>query len=171
MEIKVIDIPVEGLKVNLKPNPSEIEGLGEDITVLAINRAEFDLKKVGATVYIAGATDIVVELPCSRCGKRFHSKAASSFSLDMNPLERLGEEEEKGLSPDDLNVEFYRGGVIELMELLRQQILLLAPMKPLCSEDCRGLCQYCGQDKNERECGCEPPAGHPGLAGLKDLLK
>ena len=171
MEIKVADIPAEGLEIELLEAAEGIESLGADTRLSSSVKAGFALRKVGATVYLAGRFEAVLELACSRCGKAFLHDAASELKLDLNPLESAATEEERELQPGDLEVEFYKNGVIETAEFLREQLLLQVPMKPLCKDDCKGLCQYCGQDLNEGQCGCEPPAGHPGLAGLKDLLK
>jgi uncharacterized protein len=42
-------------------------------------------------------------------------------------------------------------------------------MKPLCSEDCKGICPQCGQDLNEGECDCEIETVDPRLAKLKEF--
>jgi uncharacterized protein len=171
MEIKVADIPVEGLKVELAEEAADFEDLGEDIRVIGPVKASLSLQKVGATVYLTGSVDSTLELVCSRCGVAFEFYASAELKLDLNPMETVSREDEKELQAGDLEVEFYKDGIIDLTDFVREQLLLLTPMKPLCREQCRGLCQYCGQDKNQGECACEPPIAHPGLAGLKDLLK
>jgi uncharacterized protein len=171
MDIKVADIPVEGLNIELAEESPEFEALDEDIRVTGPVRARLSLKKVGVTVYLTGSIDATLELVCSRCGGSFKFPANAELKLDLNPVETVSREDEKELQAGDLEVEFYKDGIIGLTDFIREQLLLLVPMKPLCRVDCRGLCQYCGQDKNQGECDCEPPAGHPGLAGLKDLLK
>jgi uncharacterized protein len=171
MEIKVADIPVEGLKVELAVEAEEIGALDEDVKVIGPVKADFALKKIGDTVFLTGGIDATLELVCSRCGGVYQSGASSRLKLDLNPLESLSKEEEKELRAGDLEVEFYEDGVIDTTDFIREQLLLQVPMKPLCREQCLGLCQYCGQDKNLGECACEPPMGHPGLTGLKDLLK
>ena len=45
------------------------------------------------------------------------------------------------------------------------------PMKPLCSEACRGLCPECGTNLNRNDCGCAPKWEDPRLAELKTLVK
>ncbi len=170
MEIKVIDIPVEGLNVELFEEAATFDGLGEDVKALSPVKAFLSLKKVGTTVYLSGNMETEIGLACSRCGKPFEVHAEAGLKLDMVPLESMPREEERELHADDLDVEFYKNGIINLKDFLREQILLQVPMKPLCSEDCRGLCQYCGQDLNIAPCACVPPSGHPGLSGLKDLL-
>jgi uncharacterized protein len=43
-------------------------------------------------------------------------------------------------------------------------------MKPLCREDCRGLCAVCGANLNRGDCGCAPTWEDPRLAPLKALI-
>jgi DUF177 domain-containing protein len=171
MEIKVSEIPPEGQGIELVEDPEGIGPLGPDIEVTGPVKATFSLKKTGPTVYMSGNMETAIGLECARCGRRYESKVSSEFVLDMNPIESVQADEEKELQAADLEVEFYEDDKIDLTDFLREQILLQAPMKPLCSEDCKGLCQYCGQDLNVKDCGCQAPTGHPGLAGLKDILK
>jgi uncharacterized protein len=43
------------------------------------------------------------------------------------------------------------------------------PMKPLCRDDCRGLCPVCGIDRNRHSCRCTREWEDPRLAALKQL--
>ena len=61
--------------------------------------------------------------------------------------------------------------VLDLTEAVRQAILLARPMKPLCSEDCAGLCPDCGQNLNIATCGCRGEPVDPRWESLKQLLK
>ncbi len=47
--------------------------------------------------------------------------------------------------------------VVDLAPLARDAILLELPLAPLCRSDCRGLCPYCGVDRNESTCECRAP--------------
>jgi len=171
MEIKVSEIQPEGMTVEFTQDASEFDGLGEDVKAAGAVSAKFRVNKTGSTVTLDGVMDASLELVCSLCGKPFTFPAGARFQLDLNPMELLGAEDERELHSDDMDVEFYKGDVIDLSWLLREQMLLQVPMKPVCKEGCLGLCQFCGQDLNEARCGCEAATGHPGLAGLKDLLK
>jgi len=57
---------------------------------------------------------------------------------------------------------FYQGDHVELAPMLREHIILAAPMQPLCREECAGLCARCGKDLNEGPCQC--PAEAPATA-------
>ena len=42
----------------------------------------------------------------------------------------------------------------ELDPLVREDVFLFLPNKILCKEDCKGVCQFCGANLNEGDCGC-----------------
>ncbi len=65
---------------------------------------------------------------------------------------------------------FYRDEHIDLNDLLREQFYLALPMKPLCKNDCRGICPQCGANRNLTKCDCNPHIEDPRMAGLKTLL-
>jgi uncharacterized protein len=77
---------------------------------------------------------------------------------------------EREIAEDDLTTAFYRDGMLDIIELLREQFQLALPMKPLCTEDCRGLCPECGANLNHASCGCVPKWEDPRLAALKGLV-
>lgn len=58
---------------------------------------------------------------------------------------------------------------IDLEPMMHDAILLDLPLAPVCREDCAGLCPYCGGDRNEVPCDCQPPvdARWATLDGLK----
>jgi uncharacterized protein len=53
--------------------------------------------------------------------------------------------------------------------MLREQFYLALPMKPLCRDECRGLCPSCGTNRNTGACTCAPVWEDPRLAPLKEL--
>ena len=46
------------------------------------------------------------------------------------------------------------GDSFEVDSLVLESVLLDAPSRLLCREDCRGLCPVCGQNLNEKKCDC-----------------
>jgi uncharacterized protein len=66
------------------------------------------------------------------------------------------------LVPDDAH--------IDLAPLFREFALLEIPLKPLCREDCKGLCIECGQNLNEKDCGHREEIDSP-FSALKELLE
>ena len=70
--------------------------------------------------------------------------------------------------PLENDLAFLIGGdhVVDLTEAIRQNLLTVLPMQPLCKPDCAGLCPQCGKDRNVEPCDCAPPPderwGQPG---------
>lgn len=79
-------------------------------------------------------------------GRRSPRRAAQP----VEPIEEAEEEDE---------VYLYQGDHLDLAPMVREQVILAAPMQPLCREDCLGLCPQCGQNLNDRRCACPPAPG------------
>ena len=75
------------------------------------------------------------------------------------------------MDEQELDTAFYQDGVIDLRQLVREQIFLMLPMKPLCQESCAGLCPVCGTNLNTGSCECSPEWEDPRLAPLKALAR
>ena len=88
----------------------------------------------------------------------------STFEL----FEDLPLEGEQSLEPRLLR---RRGKVVELdvASLLWEQFLLALPIKPLCEENCPGLCPRCGANLRSGPCGCTAEDGDPRLSVFKTL--
>ncbi len=93
---------------------------------------------------------------------------ASKSSRSSKPGRR---DEEGELKDEDLAVSFYQDDKIDVGLLIREQVYLALPMKPICRDDCQGLCSGCGTNLNSSSCNCAREAVDPGLASLKTLLK
>lgn len=120
------------------------------------------------------------ELDCGRCLETypFAEKLPIHLRLRKRPAPparpekargRAEPEEEVELGPEELDVVFYDQPVLPLDDIAREQVLMAIPMKPLCREECLGLCPTCGKDWNTGGCGCEKLAVDPRLEILKSL--
>ena len=87
------------------------------------------------------------------------------------PASAMTTEEESAIEEDDLETSYYRDEVIDLDELMREQFYLALPMKPLCREDCRGLCPQCGVNLNSGTCDCVAEWKDPRLAPLEAMKR
>jgi len=111
-----------------------------------------------------------LELSCSRCLDQFEVPVDAAFELRYVPQSANAGDDEREITDDDLATAYYRDGVLDVIELLREQFQLALPMKPLCSDACRGMCPHCGTNLNRTECACRPQWEDPRLAPLKSLL-
>ncbi len=106
---------------------------------------------------VDGSAKFTADLACSRCVERYPFASSSNFHLRFLPQPTVpqGEDKELEIAPDELDVEFYSDRSIPLRALALEQIQLSIPMKPLCDENCLGLCPQCGVNRNRENCACE----------------
>ncbi len=132
MKIKVADIPEEEsltLQESLRPEPLRLETpvwkFSGPLELTASFQRTDDVVLVA--VELSGPTQRV----CARCLEPYSADYSGRFHLDyqLNPSMTL-----------------------DITEDVRQEILLSYPVRPLCRDDCRGLCPQCGANLNERSC-------------------
>jgi uncharacterized protein len=129
-----------------------------------------DVHREGDVYLVTGRVDTRLALECGRCLEPFEIPVASTFELRYLPFDDNAGEGEREIAEDDLTTAFYQDQTLDLGALMREQIQLALPMKPLCSDACAGLCAECGANLNVTTCACAPKWEDPRLAGLKSLL-
>jgi len=117
--------------------------IGKSNTNVVLNK--FDDQIILETSTNAGANFI-----CDRCCKEFNQTVKSKYKM-IYLLRSIEDAEEEinitYLSPDT--------HIIDLSNDVRDYMILSIPMKRLCKEDCKGLCDKCGTDLNEKQCECK----------------
>jgi len=144
----------------------------DDFGVVAPTALAFDLFKDKRHFRLVGQVSSTLELPCSRCLEPFVWPVASAFDLRYQPHTPAAEADaEREVEEDDMTTSFYENDEINLVLLMQEQFYLTLPMKPLCREDCKGLCSTCGTNLNRETCDCSTQWEDPRLAALKALKK
>lgn len=93
----------------------------------------------------------VFECVCSRCLSQFHwpvdiAQISREFIIDLPQRDlQIGE---------DVFYVNKNTNQIDLTDMIREELLLHFPAVPLCSESCKGLCDKCGINLNEKACSC-----------------
>ena len=113
------------------------------------------LARHGRDILVRGRLQGQLRLHCGRCLEAFTAPVDAAFDLLLAPKPLAQGPEEKELSPAELDLDFYSGEVVDLESILREQIILMLPLKPLCAETCQGLCPRCGANLNRESCGCQ----------------
>ncbi len=134
--------------------------LSDDLTLSPL-KGVITATRTTEGIYIQGELESAAALECVRC--LTETIVPLNFTLDelffypphsAPPGEnRVGED-----------------GMIDLAPLVRELSLLSMPTKVLCREDCLGLCQECGANLNEGDCGCATDEIDPRLAALQQLM-
>ncbi len=168
MRINIFEIPEEGLEQDI------------DLPVIINNDRKPDnvfvrikLLRFGTKILVQGSAKTTVSLQCSRCLNDFPCPVDLEFREEYTPLGDTDTERDQELYDDEMGVGFYEGDEIDIAELVKEQVLLAVPMKPLCKNECKGICSKCGADLNEHSCTCKDDHIDPRLAPLekyKELL-
>lgn len=113
-------------------------------------------------------------VPCSRCLTPFGLPLDVSFEEEFIEGQPGDVDEDDTLADEEREVTFYEGDEIDLSDAVRENLVLELPIKPLCSDECQGLCPTCGSNLNEGTCTCHQEESKPvdsRLAILKDFLE
>jgi DUF177 domain-containing protein len=105
-------------------------------------------------IRVHGNVGTEVKLACSRCLREFTGPLTSVFTIFYTKSDDALPEDEVELGEEDLVSVTYSGDEIDFSGEIAEQVLLGLPYKPLCSDDCKGLCFTCGTDLNSAPCSC-----------------
>jgi DUF177 domain-containing protein len=159
MKIRIEDIPEDGLELNFSPEQDILsEALetipkSEGISIDPHIKGNIRISVSGEDIFFIGTVRAVVHLQCSRCLADFTMDRDADLNLvlrrDDAEVPRRDERERP-----EADAGLLKGSEIDPGELIVQEFLLNIPMKPLCREDCPGLCPQCGALKGSKECSC-----------------
>ena len=113
---------------------------------------------------VEGHVELTFDTRCDRCLTEVPTKLALQFDRVVTSPDAVTEDEED----DDQN--FMEGYQLDVETFVYNEILLNWPAKILCREECKGVCPVCGQNLNEKECGCDTFVPDPRMAAIKDIF-
>jgi len=112
-------------------------------------RGKAVLMRTNRGILVRADLDTEVELECSRCLGPFRTCLQLHFEDEFFPVINVTTGAALAL-PDEPGVfTIDAQHTLDLTEAVRQYVLVAAPMKPLCREDCAGLCPVCGRNLNQ----------------------
>lgn len=134
------------------------------------------ITKDARKVRLTGRLRTTLEVGCSRCLEPFRVPVDAELDQMFLPegteiVAASDDDDEDGGQQADAGVSFYKEDTIDLGELMRDEFYLALPMKPLCKDDCKGLCPVCGVNWNRETCTCKVEWTDPRMDSLKTLLK
>jgi uncharacterized protein len=123
------------------------------------------------TVRVTGRVSAPLALSCSRCLADFTSFVDTNFTIFFRKEDssKPTTEDELELGEMDLLSSTYSGNEIDLTHEIEEQIAMEIPLKPLCSDSCKGLCHECGIDLNISSCSCSKKQVSLAFSSLKDF--
>ena len=106
---------------------------------------------------------------CGRCLEQYSFTLDQDFAFVLTPEPTRSERGAEELRGGELGLSYYSGDEIDLTPLIIEQVMLALPTRPLCAEDCRGLCEGCGANLNGETCDCAAASGDPRMAIFRTL--
>lgn len=113
------------------------------------------------------------ELLCARCLEPVAQELRGDFDLIFRPEDVDADSGERAITAEETEIGYYQRSGLLLEDVVREQVLLSLPSRTLCKQDCKGLCQHCGQNLNAASCTCGDAVADPrwnALAGLAGKL-
>ena len=127
------------------------------------------LMLTGDGILAQGDLSAELTLPCSRCLEPVVVPIDVELEEVFMPTIDIITGQAIKLEEDDRALWIDEHHILDLHEVVRQHLLVAAPIRLLCRDDCRGLCPQCGQNLNERLCSCKPEMD-PRWSALAGLL-
>jgi uncharacterized protein len=163
MIIRVSELEESGLRID------DVAALGPVFTDPAwrLESVALEVEPDGSDVFVRGRLAATMPQTCSRCLEDFAARIDAPVDVRLVPKPAGADSVELGA--DDLDTDFYENDELDVTRVVANEATLALPMKPLCREDCRGLCRVCGANRNVAPCTCDTRPPDPRLAALRDL--
>lgn len=170
LKINLTILPEEGLRLTFSEGAAWFKECFSDAELPEFSLVKADvtclITKSGNTIYIRGELAAQISQECGRCLELATIPIAGDFAYTLVPA-KAEVAEDLELSADELETSYYRGDFIDLAPIICEQIVLQAPMKILCNDECKGLCPHCGINLNTGSCNCRSDVVDDRLAVLK----
>jgi uncharacterized protein len=101
-----------------------------------------------------------VERKCSRCLESFKEEVEVESKYVFV----------KETKDDQEDYYTFKGDKVDITDIVLGDIAAKLAMKPLCNENCKGLCPICGKNKNSIDCQCKSEEIDPRMQALSKLL-
>lgn len=117
-------------------------------------------------ILVNGVLHLQIQVPCDRCLENvntdFHFEISKELDMKVSDEDRVKDLDENS---------FVSGYELDTDKLIYNEILVNWPMKILCREDCKGICNRCGTNLNNGTCDCDTTVLDPRMSIIKDIFK
>jgi uncharacterized protein len=123
----------------------------------------------GGEIFFHGSFRGEFNASCSRCLTNYSFNLGKEFDFVLSPDPNRCERKSEALRSDELGLSYYSTEEIDLAPLIKEQVLLALPTRPLCADECQGLCSGCGVNLNNEKCICDALPGDPRMELFRTL--
>ncbi len=141
--IPVADLDASGRSYKFPLRPAWVRGALEGNEATAGTEEgllEVRASKSGSDIIVHGRLKGAIEVPCARCLKPVGLTVDEPVSVLFVPASKLrAESPDMEISAAEADMVPFDGETVVLDEVVHDELILAAPMIPLCSEDCPGM--------------------------------
>ncbi|MFC2010845.1 DUF177 domain-containing protein [Chloroflexota bacterium] len=130
---------------------SEIVDIADSSSLV---QGDIRLMRTDRSILAKGKLRTEIERTCSRCLDLFNCPLTLNIEEEYFPITDMFTGALLPLPDEPGCFTITENNILDLTEAIRQYALLTTPMKPLCREDCAGLCSTCGGNLNQAPCNC-----------------
>lgn len=161
--VKISSLSAGSNEIEFSFKPEEV---GLQSPFFGSTNIKMDIQKSHHQLVVNAVLSVQYGAECDRCGRKIDLQPVSDFNFVY-----LFENKEN--EKDDFNVRYITPETdkIDISQEVYDYALLSIPLKILCSEDCKGLCRYCGINKNSGECDCTEEEKGPLWDSIQELKK
>jgi uncharacterized protein len=156
-------------KVDIPPGEIDYDGKIKQLSELHAEGSAKLLEHSLGEIRLQGKLKVRVGTACDRCLEPVELPIENDFDLIYMPAAEAVKGGEDEIESAGVDIGYYDSHGLLLNEVLREVVLLALPMQLVCSEECKGMCAVCGQNRNERECRCQQEAVDDRWSKLKSL--
>jgi uncharacterized protein len=155
ISLQQLEVRTVSFKVEVPPGEIDYDSSMTQASALHVEGSAQLLSRSLGEIRVQGKMNVTISAQCDRCLESTTIPVDRQFDLVYLPAEesRAGEVE---IDQAAIEVGYYDGPGLELNDVLREVVLLALPMQLVCSEACKGICPGCGENRNLRDCGCQP---------------
>lgn len=154
INLQELELHTVRFKVGFPPGEIDYDGKIVQSSVLHSEGTAQLLNHSLGEVRVEGKVDVKVQAICDRCLETASFPIQNNFDLVYMPAEEAAVGGEDEIDQGALEIGYYEGTRLAIKDILREVVLLALPMQLICSEECKGICPICGENRNQRECGC-----------------
>ena len=174
MKIPVDEIPLSPKEIKFSENIEELNDLyrrsgNPDFDFPPELEVDLAYYRSSTDIFFNGSFRGQFAGYCGRCLENYSFTLNKAFAFVLSPEPARSERGAEELHSAELGLSYYSADEIDLAPLIAEQVMLALPTRPLCGEDCRGLCENCGANRNRESCDCSMERGDPRMAIFRTL--
>lgn len=174
MKISIDEIPQSRKEIRFCANVEELNQIyslesSRDFGFPPTLAVDLVCYRSGSEIFFNGRFSGSITGRCGRCLAEYTFALDKGFEFVLTRDPNMSGHRADELRGDDLGLSYYASDEIDLAPLIAEQVLLALPTRPLCRDDCRGLCGRCGINLNDDGCNCDDSGADPRMALFRTL--